>query len=79
MRRPRHHLIGSSAVTVTNHSMTEAEAELANLRRWKAEATEVLDAWEKVWVTAGKPGPLGSSKAQAVLELLELHGFRGEP
>jgi hypothetical protein len=37
-----------------------------DLARWKAEATEVLDGWEKVWMLLGCPGPLGSSKAANV-------------
>jgi hypothetical protein len=40
--------------------------ELAFLRRWRAEAIEVLNEWEQVWEAAGRPGPLGSSKARAV-------------
>lgn len=41
--------------------------ELDRLRAWKAEAMTVLGEWEQVWVRAGKPGPLGASKAEAVL------------
>ncbi|MEZ5409566.1 MAG: hypothetical protein R2761_16170 [Acidimicrobiales bacterium] len=52
------------------------DADLAVLRRWKAEALEVLAAWELVWEAAGRPGPLGGSKAQAVRDLLVRHGIR---
>lgn len=40
-------------------------AEVDRLLRWKSEATEVLNAWEKVWVAAGEPGRPGESKAKA--------------
>ncbi len=43
--------------------------ELAQLRTWKAEAMEVLGQWEQVWEAAGRPGPLGGSKAEAVRSL----------
>ena len=41
-------------------------AALNDLRRWKAEATTVLEEWEAVWEAAGRPGQLGGSKAEAV-------------
>jgi hypothetical protein len=44
--------------------------ELQQLRRWKAEAIEVLSQWEQVWEAAGRPGPLGGSKAQGVHDLI---------
>lgn len=44
-------------------------AELERLRAWKAEAMEVLGQWEQVWEAAGRPGPLGGSKAEAVARL----------
>lgn len=40
------------------------------LRRWKAEATAVITAWDEVWEAAGRPGRLGESKAAAVLALV---------
>lgn len=47
---------------------------LADLRQWKQEATEVLRAWDLVWDQAGRPGPLGSSKPEAVSRaLVRLH------
>ena len=46
--------------------MTLAD-ELADLRRWKTEATAVLEQWDRVWDAAGRPGPLGGSKAANVL------------
>jgi hypothetical protein len=33
----------------------------------------VLVAWEAVWEAAGRPGRLGQSKAQAMLEWVEAH------
>jgi len=39
------------------------KAENERLTRWKAEATEVLAGWERVWDALGRPGPLGASKA----------------
>lgn len=41
--------------------------EVAHLRRWKAEATEVLNLWEAVWELLDRPGALGESKAKSVL------------
>lgn len=41
------------------------EAENERLRRWKAEATEVIAEWEKVHEALGRPGRLGQSKAAA--------------
>lgn len=41
--------------------------ELAALRRWKAEAREVLIQWEAVWEAAGRPGRLAESKTLAML------------
>lgn len=45
--------------------------ELNKLRRWKAEATEVIERWEEVWEAAGRPGELGSSKPKALLAWVE--------
>lgn len=38
------------------------------LNRWKSEAIVVLGDWEEVWEAAGRPGPLGRSKAKNVLD-----------
>ena len=46
-------------------------SELEDLRRWKAEAMIVLAEWETVWLAAGCPGPLGSSKARAVARFID--------
>lgn len=40
--------------------------EVARLRQWKAEADEVLAAWEGVWMIAGQPWRRGETQAQAV-------------
>lgn len=55
-------------------AMSEAAKEIEQLRAWKAEALEVLAAWERVWEAVGKlgkPGPLGESKPISVLRYLE--------
>jgi len=46
--------------------LKDAAAAIERLSRWKEEAAEVLNAWEGVWMIAGQPGRLGSSKAQGV-------------
>lgn len=51
----------------------EAQAaldEIDRLRRWKAEALIVLDEWEATWRTAGSPGRLGESKANAIARVV---------
>lgn len=45
--------------------------ELHNLRRWKAEATEVMDGWTKVWDYLGRPGELGQSIHEATLQAVQ--------
>lgn len=45
--------------------------EVESLRRWKAEATQVLDEWDRVWDALGKPGALGSSRALSSLAAVE--------
>lgn len=40
--------------------------EIERLRQWKAEADEVLAAWEGVWMIAGQPWRRGETQAQAV-------------
>jgi hypothetical protein len=42
----------------------EIADEIERLRKWKAEATAVLAAWDSVWEAAGRPGRLGSSKPE---------------
>lgn len=41
------------------------------LEGWKAQALSVLNDWDKAWVAAGHPGPLGSSKALATAAEIE--------
>ena len=45
-------------------------AEVAFLRRWKAEATETLNQWEEVWNAARITDDLGGVKAWLVRDLL---------
>jgi hypothetical protein len=40
------------------------------LQQWKREAMLVLSEWEAVWVTAGSPGTIGQSKADATRKFL---------
>jgi len=39
------------------------------MQKWKTEALQVLGEWERVWEAAGRPGTLGSSKADSVRAL----------
>jgi hypothetical protein len=55
--------IADKAPTSLPGECARALRELDQLRRWKAEATEVLARWDEAWVAAGKPGPLGSMKS----------------
>ncbi len=50
---------------------SHATANLAHLKRWKAEATQLLNDWEQVWEAAGQPGPYGSSKAKETLAVVK--------
>jgi hypothetical protein len=45
-------------------TICQLDAAAQGLLRWKDEALTVLVAWEKVWVAAGRPGPLGRSMAE---------------
>lgn len=54
--------------------MSKALDEIDNLRRWKAEATEVILGWERVWEACGSPGPLGGRKSYNVLRVLREDG-----
>jgi hypothetical protein len=38
---------------------------LVSLRAWKEGAMEELGRWDRVWEIAGRPGPLGVSKAES--------------
>jgi len=61
-------------VTTTNQALERYPhlvEQNKRLKRWKREALIVLDEWEAVWEAAGRPGPLGKSKAANVLAELE--------
>lgn len=45
--------------------------EIEQLHAWKAEATEVLGDWERLYVALGSPGRPGGSKAAAALAEVE--------
>lgn len=51
--------------------------ELNQLRRWKAEATQVLRDWDQVWEALSRPGALGASKALSALDVLRQHDLDG--
>lgn len=44
---------------------------IERLLAWKAEAMTVLAEWEKVWELAGRPGPLGRSKAANIGDFID--------
>ena len=46
-------------------------AEVERLRRWKAEALQVLAGWEAVWEALGMPGDWGQQKSSAALAEVE--------
>ena len=51
--------------------MARLRAEVGRLERWKAEALNVLDEWEKVHVALGSPGVLGQMRSQSSLAEVE--------
>lgn len=56
-----------------------ARAEVADLIRWKEEATAVIEAWERVWRLLGEPGFISESKAEATwVEVRDLLNARSE-
>lgn len=57
-------------VREARYQLVSLDVDRRILERWKAEATAVLDQWETVWEAAGKPGPLGRSKALNVVDEL---------
>jgi hypothetical protein len=44
----------------------EAAAEIDRLRRWKAEATAVIERWDALWELLGRPGRLGEFQQTGV-------------
>lgn len=51
--------------------------DIANLQRWKEEATIVIKQWEQVWDALGQPGNLGGIKAAAALAEVQRMGHGG--
>ena len=49
-----------------DRAIRDAITEIEQLRRWKAEAMEVLAGWDAVWRDAGSPGELGQYRSIAV-------------
>lgn len=50
------------------------ERECIRLQEWKESAMEVFRKWEAAWEAAGKPGRLGSSKADSMKEYILSNG-----
>jgi hypothetical protein len=78
---PNHHLNAESIIgqlAAAGYAVVP-QRDVDAAARWKAEATAVMDEWDRVWVLLGKPGPLGGSKAANTLaevqRLRELCGF----
>lgn len=59
----------------TCHTCAAAD-EIERLRRWKTDATYVLDAWQEAWESAGISGSLGATKSEAMLD--EITRLRAE-
>ena len=52
--------------------------ERESLMRWKAEATEVIESWERVYEALGDPGELGQRRSDAALsEVLRMKAAQG--
>ena len=49
------------------HEAAEMRSELMHLRRWKLEAAEVIESWERVYEALGDVGGLGQRRSDAVL------------
>lgn len=49
------------------YEAAEMRSELMHLRRWKLEATEVIESWELVYEALGDVGGLGQRRSDAVL------------
>lgn len=61
------------------HEAAEMRSELMHLRRWKLEATEVIESWERVYEALGDVGGLGQPRSDAVLaEVLRMKAERDE-
>lgn len=54
-------------IAMLDKQVAELEAEIERLRRWKDEAISVIDDWQAVWESVGRPGALGQSKSLAML------------
>ena len=79
--RDLHHFRYPGDETPTVYS--EAADEIDRLRRWKREATEVIERWDKVFDALGRPGRLGELKsvaAKSEVERLraEVHALRDQ-
>lgn len=67
-------LVAINGDTVPAPTLPESPEDLGGLVtrlwQWKAEATEVIAGWERVWDAMGRPGQLGKSKSDGCLEAL---------
>lgn len=53
-------------VAIAQAGYAHRDAEVEELRSWKAQAIEVLNGWERVWEATGMPGELGEQKSENV-------------
>lgn len=61
---------GTAYCALDATAIEQRDAQIAALQAWKAEAIEVIRAWEDVWYALGQPGELGESKAIAALRVV---------
>jgi hypothetical protein len=52
-------------------AVEQRDTEVDRLRRWKAEASIVLDGWDSVYYALGQPGPIGELRYRAVLHEIQ--------
>jgi hypothetical protein len=64
-------LMGIDAARDRNAALMLVVGEVQDLRRWKSEATIVINQWEAVWHHAGEPGELGQSKAVGLTDYID--------
>lgn len=57
-------------VSEKNEMLASHRDEIGRLMEWKESVMEILTKWDAVWEAAGRPGKLGSSKAESVREFI---------
>jgi len=68
---------GTPRIVSPYEALAIAEKEIAKLKKWKASATHVLNAWDLVWEALGEPGGLGQRKPDACLEVIKIRQSGG--